>query len=37
MKELLLYHRGESEILIPLVQEKIHAGFESPAADYEET
>jgi len=36
MKELLLYQRGESEILIPLYQERIHAGFESPAADYEE-
>jgi len=36
MKELLLYQRRESEILIPLYQERIHAGFESPAADYEE-
>jgi DNA polymerase V len=36
MKEVLLYKRGESETLIPLYQEKIHAGFESPAADYEE-
>ncbi|MCX2480715.1 translesion error-prone DNA polymerase V autoproteolytic subunit [Pedobacter sp. MC2016-15] len=36
MKELLLYEKGESETLIPLFLEKIHAGFESPAADYEE-
>lgn len=36
MKELLLYHRGASDTLIPLFAEKIHAGFESPAADYEE-
>lgn len=36
MKELLLYLQGESDVLIPLFQERIHAGFESPAADYEE-
>lgn len=36
MKELLLYEKGASETLIPLYHEKIHAGFESPAADYEE-
>ena len=36
MKELLIYQKGESEILVPLYLEKIHAGFESPAADYEE-
>ena len=32
----MLYQRGASEILIPLYHENIHAGFESPAADYEE-
>lgn len=31
-----MYHRGSSETLVPLFAEKIHAGFESPAADYEE-
>lgn len=36
MKELLLYQKEASETLIPLFAEKIHAGFESPAADYEE-
>jgi DNA polymerase V len=36
MKELLLYQKGESNILIPLFHDSIHAGFESPAADYEE-
>jgi len=36
MKELLLYHRGKSDVLVPLFGERIHAGFESPAADYEE-
>ena len=37
MKELLIYQRDEGRgILIPLFAEKIHAGFESPAADYEE-
>lgn len=36
MKELQLYQKGESKTLIPLFTEKIHAGFESPAADYEE-
>lgn len=36
MKELLLYGRDKSSRLVPLYQERIHAGFESPAADYEE-
>ncbi|MCD0489677.1 translesion error-prone DNA polymerase V autoproteolytic subunit [Pedobacter sp. MC2016-14] len=36
MKEILMYQRSESNLLIPLVSTKIHAGFESPAADYEE-
>ena len=36
MKELTLYKRGEARNLIPLFCEKVHAGFESPAADYEE-
>jgi DNA polymerase V len=37
MKELLIYKRDEGRgTLIPLFAEKIHAGFESPAADYEE-
>lgn len=36
MKELKLFERGEAENLIPLYAEAIHAGFESPAADYEE-
>lgn len=36
MQELKLYQKGQSETLIPLYNEKIHAGFESPAADYEE-
>jgi DNA polymerase V len=37
MKELLIYHRDQGRgTLMPLFAEKIHAGFESPAADYEE-
>lgn len=37
MKELLIYEREPGKgTLIPLFAEKIHAGFESPAADYEE-
>jgi DNA polymerase V len=37
MKEILIYRRDEEKsTLIPLFAEKIHAGFESPAADYEE-
>jgi len=37
MKEILIYKRDERQsALIPLFGEKIHAGFESPAADYEE-
>jgi DNA polymerase V len=37
MKEILIYKRDEEKsTLIPLFAEKIHAGFESPAADYEE-
>ena len=36
MKEFTLYERGTAKTLIPLYAEAIHAGFESPAADYEE-
>lgn len=37
MKEILIYKRDEGRgTLIPLFAERIHAGFESPAADYEE-
>jgi DNA polymerase V len=36
MKELKLFKRGTASTLIPLFAESIHAGFESPAADYEE-
>jgi DNA polymerase V len=36
MKELKIFTRGTAETLIPLFAEAIHAGFESPAADYEE-
>jgi len=36
MKEIKLFRRGAATTLIPLFGEKIHAGFESPAADYEE-
>jgi len=36
MKELKLFKRGTATTLIPLYAESIHAGFESPAADYEE-
>ena len=36
MKELKLFKRGTAETLIPLYADAIHAGFESPAADYEE-
>lgn len=36
MKELKLFERGTATTLIPLYAEAIHAGFESPAADYEE-
>jgi DNA polymerase V len=37
MKEILIYKRNKGEgTLIPFFAEKIHAGFESPAADYEE-
>jgi len=36
MKELKLFKRGNTKALIPLFAESIHAGFESPAADYEE-
>ena len=37
MKEItLLERRGNASQLIPLFAERIHAGFESPAADYEE-
>jgi DNA polymerase V len=34
--ELALYRRKESGVLIPLFTERIHAGFESPATDYQE-
>lgn len=36
MKEITLYQKGSAATLIPLFTERIHAGFESPAADYEE-
>jgi DNA polymerase V len=36
MKEIKLFKRGAAETLIPLYADAIHAGFESPAADYEE-
>jgi len=36
MKDLKLFKRGIATTLIPLYAEAIHAGFESPAADYEE-
>jgi DNA polymerase V len=36
MKEITLYAKGSATHLIPLFTERIHAGFESPAADYEE-
>lgn len=36
MKELLLFEKKDAKTLIPLFAEAIHAGFESPAADYEE-
>lgn len=36
MEELKLFERGTATTLIPLYAEPIHAGFESPAADYEE-
>ena len=36
MEEITLFRRGTAETLIPLYAESIHAGFESPAADYEE-
>lgn len=36
MKDIILYRKGSAATLIPLFAEKIHAGFESPAADYEE-
>ncbi|SEK24672.1 LexA family protein [Parapedobacter koreensis] len=34
--DVVLYKRGRSRSLIPLFGERIHAGFESPATDYEE-
>lgn len=37
MKEISLYEKGTAKNLIPLFTDTIHAGFESPAADYEET
>ncbi|WP_423149784.1 LexA family protein [Rubrolithibacter danxiaensis] len=37
MTEVKLFQKvEESTILIPLVSSKVHAGFESPASDYEE-
>jgi DNA polymerase V len=36
MNDLKLFKRGIATTLIPLYAEAIHAGFESPAADYEE-
>lgn len=36
MKEITLFKRGTAKTLIPLFGERLHAGFESPAADYEE-
>ena len=36
MKEITLYQKGSAMTLIPLFSDKVHAGFESPAADYEE-
>ncbi|WP_256007491.1 LexA family protein [Pedobacter deserti] len=36
MKEITLFKRGAATSLIPLFAEKVNAGFESPAADYEE-
>ncbi len=36
MKEITLYRKGNAMHLIPLFTERIHAGFESPSADYEE-
>ncbi|RZK60229.1 MAG: translesion error-prone DNA polymerase V autoproteolytic subunit [Pedobacter sp.] len=36
MKDIVLYRKGNAKNLIPLFTERIHAGFESPAADYEE-
>lgn len=36
MKELKLFKKGTAKTLIPLYADAIHAGFESPAADYEE-
>lgn len=34
--ELVLYKRKVGNVLIPLFTEHIHAGFESPATDYQE-
>lgn len=34
--DILIYQRQASSQLIPLFGERIHAGFESPATDYEE-
>lgn len=34
--ELIIYRRKESGVLIPLFADRIHAGFESPATDYQE-
>ena len=34
--ELAIYKRKEGNVLIPLSTEHIHAGFESPASDYQE-
>jgi len=34
--DVLLFKREKGKILIPLFSERIHAGFESPATDYQE-
>lgn len=34
--KLKLYRKDEANFLIPLFADHVHAGFESPAADYEE-
>ena len=36
MEEIKLFKRGSATTLIPLSNDAIHAGFKSPAADYQE-
>src|SRR5690554_3226694 len=36
MDKVRVYKRGAGRFLLPLAGERIHAGFESPATDYEE-